>query len=133
MTFGVIDNTQAASDGVARLMTRREYLLSRFGVMWTRFSRRFPRLVCFGQEIDVTITFTQAGLGTSRGALDDVEDSLQLLGIGFDRGSGFDGRDWEWDWSLKGPVRVVFRGAAKKPHLRRERPKPIVAVDNTVF
>lgn len=31
-----------------------------------------------------------------------AEDELLLAGVSFDTGSGCEGRDWEFDWSLKG-------------------------------
>lgn len=43
----------------------------------------------------------------------EAERALSNLGIGFDTGAGIGGelleRDWEWDWSLSGPVEVKFR------------------------
>lgn len=37
-----------------------------------------------------------------------VEEILSEIGVSFDTGAGGGVRDWEWDWSLKGPVRVKF-------------------------
>lgn len=95
-----------------------------------RILKRIPTLVWYGQEVDVTITFTTHGLDDNSdtkqafgqffsGDLYEIEKKLRELGITFDTGAGFGGRDWEWDWSLKGPVRVKFRSRAKKPELRR--------------
>ncbi len=48
-------------------------------------------------------------------ALRRAQEALQEFGLYFDTSTGFDNekqqtvRDWEWDWSLKGPVSVDFR------------------------
>lgn len=41
--------------------------------------------------------------------LHKIEKLLYKNGINFDMGSGDNVRDWEWDWSLKGPITVTFR------------------------
>lgn len=41
--------------------------------------------------------------------LHKIEKLLYKNGIYFDTGSGDNVHDWEWDWSLKGPVSVEFR------------------------
>jgi hypothetical protein len=38
-----------------------------------------------------------------------AQDELLKAGIMFDTSGGEGTRDWEWDWSLSGPVRVLFR------------------------
>jgi hypothetical protein len=38
--------------------------------------------------------------------LSKIEKLFGELGIYFDTGSGLGGRDWEWDWSLTGPITV---------------------------
>lgn len=53
----------------------------------------------------VKITFTDLDENTLEKVL-QIERLLGELGITFDRGIGFGGRDWEWDWSLSGPVTV---------------------------
>ena len=35
-----------------------------------------------------------------------IEDLLGEIGVTFDTGQGYGGRDWMWDFSLDGPVRV---------------------------
>lgn len=109
----------------------------RFHIWWTSFRRRYiPRLVWYGDEIDVCITFTENKLvpieldphkpidmnqivaPLFRGTLAQVEHQLKDIGIEFDKGLGPDGRDWEWDWSLRGPVHVKFRGRAQNPEQR---------------
>lgn len=118
--------------------------LSGFASLWSswkfrliRWRRKWiPTLIWYGDETDVTITFTEDRLdpeGTNPfaqlfgGGLHEIETRLHNMGIGFDRGMGFGGRDWEWDWSLSGPVHVRFRGRARNPERRvraREAPKP---------
>lgn len=48
---------------------------------------------------------------------------LSEIGIGFDTGGtvGDDERryDWEWDWSLTGPVKVVFRNFVDEDPMNR--------------
>lgn len=101
-----------------------------------RLKRWIPRLVWLGDELDVRITFTQDRLCPttdtavafrqfSSGAVREIEKQLSRMGIGFDSGMGCEGRDWEWDWSLSGPVRVIFRGRSKNPELRVAPPEPI--------
>lgn len=118
-----------------RIMTPTEQFFSGMRNRWVRFSRRFPRLVWHGDEVDVRITFkeaklppmpfggeehalTQAVKSLNSGALAAVERQLAEIGIGFDKGMGLEGRDWEWDWSLRGPVSVTFRGRARKAERR---------------
>jgi len=43
-----------------------------------------------------------------------IEKLLHEIGIRFDTGFGCGGRDWEWDWSLKGPVKVLFKRYTKE-------------------
>lgn len=91
-------------------------------------SRRLPRLVWVDQEIDINIRFSEDPLtpdapiqGLFSGTLADVEKQLSDIGIGFDRGQGEDGRDWQWDWSLSGPISVTFKSVATKPEIRKPR------------
>lgn len=39
--------------------------------------------------------------------LHKIEDLFAELGIHFDRGRDLTHRDWEWDWSLRGPVELI--------------------------
>jgi hypothetical protein len=104
-----------------------------------RLKRWIPRLVWLDDEIDVRITLMQDKLPQVKfkpgeeaaalkplfsGAFAEMEQTFQELGINFDSGMGREGREWEWDWSLSGPISVRFRGRAKRPELRRESPKP---------
>lgn len=36
-----------------------------------------------------------------------IEKMLEEIGVNFDTGSGFGFRDWQWDYSLSGPVQVT--------------------------
>jgi len=95
-------------------------------------SRRLPRLVWLDDEIDINIRFSEDPLipddperGLFSGTLADVEKQLSDIGIYFDRGQGEDGRDWQWDWSLRGPISVTFKSRATQPEIRKPRkPKP---------
>ena len=35
-----------------------------------------------------------------------IEEMLEDIGITFDTGASGNERDWEWDWSLKGPINI---------------------------
>lgn len=52
-----------------------------------------------------------------------VEKLLSEMGITFDTGAGFGYRDWEWDWSLEGPVKVTHKQAMPTSHLAFEEDK----------
>lgn len=109
-----------------REMTPRELVIYRLRSWWYRhISRRVPRLVWIGDEIDVSVHFQGiASLGGDPARLFDIERTLYDLGVHFDTGSGWEGRDWEWDWSLSGPIHVKFRGHAKHPENRCPPPPP---------
>ena len=92
--------------------------------------RHIPRLVWKGDELDVCVTFSQDKLNPDdpfgtfyNGTLYEIEKQFLSMGVGFDTGQGCGGRDWEWDWSLRGPISVTFRGRARHPERRREPPK----------
>lgn len=123
-----------APAGVPRHMTRSEQAWCDFKrwMLWKR-RRYIPYFVWWQDELDVVVTFSREKLDPDDpspvgrlfdGDLHYVEESLRLMGIKFDRGMGWEGRDWEWDYSLSGPISVRFKGRAATPHLRRERPKP---------
>lgn len=40
--------------------------------------------------------------------IEQIESIFHEMGINFDSGSGCGERDWCWDFSLRGPVRVTF-------------------------
>lgn len=77
------------------------------------FWRHVPVLMWRGDAVDVTITITSKPLGAETSTVFQIENLLRLLDIGFDTGSGAGGRDWEFDWSLHGPIQVTFQGKCK--------------------
>lgn len=99
---------------------------------WHSIGRRVPRLVWPGDEVDVRITFSEARLRPESGDLEavlrqlntgrmaEIEAMLNEIGVEFDRGRGLHGTDWEFDWSLRGPINVRFLGRAK----HREKRQP---------
>lgn len=103
-------------------------------VWWRR--RWIPHLVWYGDEVDVLVNFSADKLPDGltmndnplrclfSGRLHDAELALHDAGVTFDKGMGFDGRDWEWDFSLAGPVSVKFKRHAAKPERRKEKPRP---------
>lgn len=100
---------------------------------WMRMLRRkyLPYLVWEGDEIDVGVTLKGLGaIGGNPSQVWEAQRALNEMGISFDTGSGLHGRDWEWDWSLKGPISVRFRRRAKNPETRTVRIKPALVVDN---
>ncbi len=126
---------------IAREMNWHEKIASRIAIQLTRLRRKLPYLVWYNDEVDVTVTFSQYCLPRGadldeamsylyRSRMADIEQALSDIGIGFDRGGGYDGRDWEWDRSLKGPISVRFHERARNPHLRTARPKPCLIVSN---
>lgn len=115
-----------------REMTRLEIWRSKAQQAFYHYRRKLPYFVWYGDELDVRVTVQAAPLGKVSAAENVwcAEDSLRDLGISFDKGSGPDGRDWEWDWSLAGPISVVFRGRARKPERRLARPKPRLVISH---
>ena len=64
----------------------------------------------------ITISFDLQDLGhDGLKTLFEIEQKLLDLGISFDTGAGFGQRDWEWDWSLKGPVKFTIRKKEEQP------------------
>lgn len=137
----VIDGTPAASgEPIAHEMTRWEAGISAAKYWLIRQRRKLPYLVWYGDELDVGVTLSQDKLTAdsmegafkqfNSGAFVEIEKIFSEMGIGFDKGLGLDGRDWEWDWSLQGPISIRFRSRATKPERRLERPKPRLVVSN---
>lgn len=101
-----------------------------------RLRNRFiPHLVWRNDEIDVVVTFKEARLPQIEasspeelfaavlphldyGRLAEIERMLAEIGITFDKGASADGRDWEMDFSLRGPISVRFRRRAQHPERR---------------
>lgn len=103
----VISNDQ----GMPQELHGLKALASRAHSWIKRLSWKFPRLVWRGDEVWVNVKITNAGLGGTQTSF-AAEDEIRKLGISFDTGAGCGGRDWEWDWSLKGPIKITFRGKA---------------------
>ena len=118
------------SENVALEMNKLQLILSRLYTKWVLFRRKFiPYLVFYGEELDVGITWKENKLRQNStigdamkqldsGHLSKIENMLSEIGIGFDKGIGCGGRDWEWDWSLSGPVSVRFRRVCKTKEKR---------------
>jgi hypothetical protein len=63
------------------------------------------------KEAEVRIEFDKTKVDMDK--LFKIEEALSEIGITFDTGASIgdpdgDVRDWEWDWSLEGPVKVYF-------------------------
>jgi hypothetical protein len=126
----VIDGGSPALEVSIGEMTKRKLFWDRLKreVWHFRLKRWLPRLVWIDDEIDVRVTFKDIGaLGGNPSRVWDASKLLYDMGIQFDAGSGHHGRDWEWDYSLSGPISVVFKGRAKHPEKRTlkvvQRPK----------
>jgi hypothetical protein len=62
------------------------------------------------QEAEVLVQIDLTKLSeTQREKLEEIEAIFRDLGIHFDTGSDGGSRDWEWDWSLIGPIKVYFK------------------------
>ena len=119
-----------------REMTRFERWRERIRVELITFRRRrIPYLVWWGDEIDVRVVLMEDKLPAESSidqafssfygsGIRDVEMKLYQMGVTFDTGMGYHGRDWEWDFSLSGPISVTFKGAASRPERRKEKFKP---------
>lgn len=113
------------SPNAAREMTRWEWLRSRVSIWWTlNITRCIPHLVWYGDELDALITFKDP----DPQAMHKADEAMRDLGLEFDAGWWMDppAREWEWDYCLRGPVSVKFKGRAKHPDHRVIRPKPML-------
>ena len=132
-----------ANEGPSLEVTRLERWADRLRWFLVRLRRRLPYLVWHDEEVDVTVTLMTDKLAPveindlsaafrqlNSGAFAEIERTFREMGITFDKGMGCEGRDWEWDWSLQGPISVQFRGRARNPHLRRERSVPRLVASN---
>ena len=62
------------------------------------------------REAEVLITFDMKKLGKEgMKKLHQAEKLLVEAGVSFDTGAGCGSRDWEFDWSLKGPATVYHK------------------------
>ena len=86
-------------------------------------------LVWWNDEVDVKVTLRENPLRATnigdamtdlhRGTFYEIQKQFADVGITFDSGMGPEGRDWEWDWSLTGPISVTFKRRAQRPELRQ--------------
>lgn len=60
------------------------------------------------REAEVLINFNLIKI--PRKKVMELEKLLREMGITFDTGGDSTSRNWEWDWSLSGPVNVFFKG-----------------------
>lgn len=116
--------------GSPREMTTFERIVDSVVRNTIQFRRRYiPYMIFYGQEVDTRVTwkenklrpnssFQDAQRLLNSGRLHEIERMIGEIGISFDKGLGFEGRDWEWDWSLNGPISVVFRGKCKTTEKR---------------
>ena len=68
------------------------------------------------KEAEVLVQFDLNQLGPEgQEKLFEIQKLFGEIGITFDSGTGSGCRDWEWDWSLKGPVKVLHRKFKGEP------------------
>jgi hypothetical protein len=58
---------------------------------------------------EISISFDTSKLGKKDlDTLFEIEKKFREIGITFDTGGGMGQRDWEWDFSLNGPVKIYL-------------------------
>lgn len=85
------------------------------------------------REAEVLINFDLSKI--PMGKIMELEKLLHEMGINFDTGTDFRSRDWEWDWSLSGPVNVFFKmfveDDPKNRYVRKTMKKVVIEDDPT--
>ena len=66
-------------------------------------------------NVYVHVAFDCTGNKEMLPTLFKIQELFNSIGIGFDTGYGGGVRDWEWDWSLRGPVKVTLSGVQTPP------------------
>lgn len=65
----------------------------------------------YGKKVAVNIQFDLTKMtAEQKKTLRKITLLMSSLGITYDTGTDGDIYDWEWDYSLSGPVRVSFKG-----------------------
>lgn len=132
---GAVIDDGPPSDVVAYTGYRRPW----YKKLWSNFKHMFPTLVWPGDELNVIVTFENDKLVFARedrlgeplpveeiqklraeaekvienSPLEEAEAHIRRAGIQFDTGIGATGRDWFFDYSLRGPVSVKFVSKVK--------------------
>lgn len=121
-----------------RPMTRKEKIKSKL-MYWRSVIRQYiPHIIFPGDELDVVVTIKTQKLDAisveealaqlNSGAFHEIEKIFRENGITFDKGMGWHGRDWEWDYSLQGPISISFKQKASKPERRLVKKKPTLRI-----
>ena len=118
--------TDIPEQSPCREMNFFEQIASNVQRFFVRLRRKLPYLVWYGDELDVCVTFHEDKLRQDDpmrslfgGHIHKAKNLLNEIGIEFDHGIGMGGRDWEWDFSLRGPISIKFRNKSAKPELRK--------------
>lgn len=69
-----------------------------------------------GKNVYVHVAFDCTGDKRILPVLFQIQELFNSIGIGFDTGYGDGVRDWEWDWSLRGPVKVTLSSVQTPPN-----------------
>ena len=129
----IVKDAMQSVEPTAYEMTGIELGLHYLRTWWIlHIRRKLPMLVWYGQDVDVTVTFSDLRLAPDctvdgiryEGDIETLwraEVALRQLGLSFDCGTGHNGRDWEWDYSLRGPVKLAFR----RKHKGNREPKQV--------
>jgi hypothetical protein len=76
----------------------------------------------FDEEVEVRIQFDTSEMSKKQFEyLQSAQDYLHKAGIRFDSGGTQGQYDWEFDWSLNGPVKVNFRRFKNKKLLEEDK------------
>ena len=78
------------------------------------------------RDVEVVIKFDIAKMSAEqRQTLYRLRKDLSTLGINFDTGSDGSVMDWEFDWSLTGPVQVLFKQFTRDNPKNRYTREPV--------
>lgn len=110
---------------IAEEMTGLKLFLSRFKARLIMFRMKYlPYIVWYGQKVDVRLTFKENKLTATNindafvqfksGHIYKIEKMLNEIGVDFDTSISEEGRAWDLDWSLTGPVELIFINKSKR-------------------
>lgn len=114
-----------------REMTKFERTINTIKQKLVLFRRKhIPFIVYWDDEVNVCVTWLENKLpeGVTKeaaikvlnsGPIYQIENLASEIGVDFDKGISFEGRDWEWDFSLRGPISLKFRGPCETKERRQ--------------
>lgn len=75
-------------------------------LLYSLRAKYIPSLVWRNDPIEVRVQFPLSE--ETLQATHELREIFTKMGISFDTGGGCGTRDWEWDYSLRGPIEVRF-------------------------